>query len=161
MSLEGSCHGAWGPPQVLVEGGSEKIPTQLLQGLVASLLHWREGAMRSPFLPLHRKPRARGCRGNPLIRESSCVFSLNSKSVRMEISHKRCYKSGQKTLDWWINTSFGAKTPSPALGPSLTRITRNTSISPGGLREGPSLLQWSNTTLKSTWMAAHTRDDAP
>lgn len=116
--------------------------TQLFQGLVASLLHWQEGVMCSPFRPLHQNP-TRGLKKKSLVREPSCVVSLNFKSVRMEASHKGCYKSGQKTPDWCINTSSGAKTQSPALGPGLTRTARNSSTSPG---EEPSLLQWDNAT---------------
>lgn len=72
------------------------------------------------------KPTRDAQTGQILTEDSSCVFLLNFRLVRMEVCHKGHYKPGQKSLGWWINGLSGAKCPSPALGPS-TALTKEDS----------------------------------
>jgi len=83
--------------------------------------------------PSTRKPIGGAQRGQILIEDSSCVFSLNFRLVRMEVCHKGHYKPGRKSFGWWINGLSGAKWCSPALGSSIV-LTKK------GLRKGLSLL---------------------
>lgn len=83
--------------------------------------------------PSTRKPIGGAQRGQILIEDSSCVFSLNFRLVRMEVCHKGHYKPGRKSFGRWINGLSGAKWCSPALGSSIV-LTKK------GLRKGLSLL---------------------
>lgn len=80
--------------------------------------------------PSTRKPIGGAQRGQILIEDSSCVFSLNFRLVRMEVCHKGHYKPGQKSFGWWINGLSGAKWCSPALGSSIKKRTQNGTVPP-------------------------------
>lgn len=47
--------------------------------------------------PSAPKPQGGGCRAQTLTGDSSCVFSLNFKSVRVEVCHKRTLQTRAET----------------------------------------------------------------
>lgn len=99
-------------PQLLL-GGAE-IPTEPFQALTTiPSLAGRSNVSSLPYST--SKTHKKGLKKKSFQSEDSCIFSLDFKSVGMEVFHEGFCRSVQKT-DWWSKTPFGVKTPQPCSG---------------------------------------------